>query len=409
VTRLAAKLVAQIRASGPITIADYMAACLGDPEHGYYMRREPFGRGGDFTTAPEISQIFGELLGLWAVAVWQAMGAPSPVALAELGPGRGTLMADAMRATCIRPAFGTAADIHLVETSPRLQAVQRQTLAGLDPAWCLRVEDLPAGPMILIANEFFDALPIRQFVRSNGGWAERMIGIGADGGLGFGLRPAMPVTPYLPSCSPHPSSYGEAKPRPEDPHPQGIRRVPESGPPLNPPIKSGEGDDNRGLGPTVCNEEVVREISPAALAIVETLSGRLMRDGGAALIIDYGHTEPGFGDTLQAVRHHHYDDVLAAPGESDLTAHVDFAALSAGAAKAGAFARPVLTQGEFLRRIGIAERAEALARGKDQATRSAIGSAVARLVEPRAMGELFKVLAISSPGLALPGFDDTSG
>ena len=193
-TPLGEKLIARIRAAGPMTVAEYMAACLGDPADGYYMRREPFGRDGDFITAPDVSQMFGELIGLWAVATWTAMGAPSPFVLAELGPGRGTLMADLLRAATVRPGFLDAAEVHLVETSPRLREVQAETLAaaGLPIAWHLRVDDLPSGPLILVANEFFDALPIRQFVKTAGGWAERMVGIGDDGGLAFGLRTATP-------------------------------------------------------------------------------------------------------------------------------------------------------------------------------------------------------------------------
>ncbi len=165
-TPLAEKLAARIRANGPITVADYMAACLGDPEFGYYLAREPFGRGGDFVTAPEVSQMFGELIGAWAVLAWQAMGAPAAFVLAELGPGRGTLMADLIRAARVRPAFGAAARLHLVETSPRLRDIQRQTLAaaGVEATWHERIDDLPPGPLIVVANEFFDALPIRQFV-----------------------------------------------------------------------------------------------------------------------------------------------------------------------------------------------------------------------------------------------------
>src|SRR5262249_23508801 len=190
VTPLGERLAARIRANGPITVADYMAACLGDPDYGYYMRREPFGRGGDFVTAPEVSQIFGELIGAWCLAAWQAMGSPAPFILAELGPGRGTLMADILRTARLRPPFLAAARVHLVEMSPRLRDAQRIALTQSAErlAWLDRVEDLPRGPIILIANEFFDALPIRQFVRTPDGWAERMVGLSGNGGeLVYGL------------------------------------------------------------------------------------------------------------------------------------------------------------------------------------------------------------------------------
>jgi NADH dehydrogenase [ubiquinone] 1 alpha subcomplex assembly factor 7 len=205
VTALGERLAAAMRTGGPMTVADYMAACLGDPADGYYMRREPFGRAGDFVTAPEVSQMFGELIGLFAVATWEAMGRPARFVLAELGPGRGTLMADLLRAAKLRPAFLAAAEVHLVETSPRLKALQTEALAssGAAVTWHGRVDDLPAGPLIVVANEFFDALPIRQFVKAEGGWAERMVGLDADGRLAFGLR-AVEALPHL--------SRGETRP-----------------------------------------------------------------------------------------------------------------------------------------------------------------------------------------------------
>ena len=353
-TPLAEKLAAEIRAAGPMTVADFMAACLADPEHGYYMRREPFGRAGDFITAPEVSQIFGELIGLWAVAVWEMMGGPRPFVLAELGPGRGTLMADMLRTALIKPDFLRAADLHLVEISPRLREVQRATLARTAMAlhWHSRVEDIPPGPAIIIANEFFDALPIRQFQWQSQQWTERVVGIGADGGLAFGLVPVEQRAPAVPL-------------------PDGA----------------------------------VIETSPLGKAAMTAIAGRLVRDGGAALVVDYGSIDPSHGDTLQAVRAHKHDDPLAAPGEADITAHVDFAALRRAAEAAGATARPVMRQGEFLIRLGLVDRANVLGRGKDAKTRDAIASGIGRLAGPKAMGDLFKVLAISRPGLKLPVFD----
>lgn len=352
-TPLARKLAAQIRATGPITIAEYMAACLGDPEHGYYMHRDPFGRQGDFVTAPEISQMFGELIGLWCLAAHAALGSPTRFCLAELGPGRGTLMADVLRAARIRPSFGDAAEIVLVETSPRLRAAQEQALSGLHrrPAWIADVGDLPAVPLIVVANEFFDALPIRQLQRTAEGWAERMVGLDRKGGLAFGLRPCQIAGPNL--------------------YPLGA----------------------------------VVELRPADGAIVGRLAEQIAGLGGAALIIDYGHAAPGAGDTLQAVRAHRYDSVLSCPGEADLTAHVDFSALATAAESAGAVPRMVLTQREFLLRLGLAERAERLAAGKDEPVRAAVFAARDRLAGEAAMGRLFKVLGISSAGVTLPPFD----
>ncbi|HZP18994.1 MAG TPA: SAM-dependent methyltransferase [Bauldia sp.] len=373
---LAAKLRALIRAGGPISVAQYMAICLGDPEHGYYRTTEPFGRGGDFITAPEVSQMFGELIGAWTVATWEAMGAPERFVLAELGPGRGTLIADLLRAARVRPAFLAAAEVHLVETSRRLRAVQRETLRDVATAWHDDDATLPDGPLIAVANEFFDALPVHQFVRTKSGWAERMVGLGGDGELVFGLGPVV-ADPH-----PHPSSSsGEARPKPED-------------------------DEKRTLRAALNVGAAVVETSPAAQAIMQALAARIAAQRGAALVIDYGYEGPAAGDTLQAVRKHRYDDLLAHPGEADLTAHVDFGALRRAAEAAGARAGPLLTQGEFLGRLGLIERTERLARGKDEATAAAIAEAARRLAGLEAMGDLFKAMAISQPGLALPIFGE---
>jgi NADH dehydrogenase [ubiquinone] 1 alpha subcomplex assembly factor 7 len=369
VTPLGARIATLIARTGPITVADYMAMCLGDPEHGYYTTREPFGRGGDFVTAPEVSQVFGELIGLWAVATWLAMGSPPSFVLAELGPGRGTLMADLLRAARVRAGFATAASVHLVETSPRLRALQEAALAGVAVTWHDDIGTLPAGPAIVVANEFFDALPVRQFVRTADGWAERMVGLDAEGRLAFGLR-AVSGEPGSPDPSPGRSAA----------------------------TLSHEG---RGLG-----AESILEVSPAGTAIMAALAGRIGGQGGALLAIDYGYEGPAFGDTLQAVRGHASADPLAEPGLADLTAHVDFAALARTAIAEGARPRPVIGQGAFLARLGIAARAARLAAGKDAATVAAIEAAVGRLTAPEAMGTLFKVLAVSHSGLALPAFDD---
>jgi NADH dehydrogenase [ubiquinone] 1 alpha subcomplex assembly factor 7 len=354
VTPLAEKIAAHIRAAGPITVADYMALCLADREFGYYMRREPFGRTGDFVTAPEVSQIFGELIGLWTIAVWEMMGGPRPFVLAELGPGRGTLMADLLRTARIKPDFLAAADIHLVEISPRLREIQNATLAPskLAAHWHNDIEDIPKGPTIFIANEFFDALPIRQFQWIDKQWTERMIGLSADGGLTFGLATV-------------------------EQRPPGV------------PLPEGS----------------IIEASPSGKAAMATIAERLKQHNGAALIVDYGSAQPGTGSTLQAVRAHKYDDPLATPGEADVTAHVDFAALARAATAAGATPRALMGQGEFLIRLGLVDRANVLGRGKDKKTRDAIAAGIERLAAPKAMGTLFKVLAISAPKLKLPVFD----
>jgi NADH dehydrogenase [ubiquinone] 1 alpha subcomplex assembly factor 7 len=354
VTPLAEKLVRHIRVAGPIPIADYMAVCLADPEYGYYMRREAFGGAGDFITAPEVSQIFGELIGIWSVAVWEMMGSPKRFILAELGPGRGTLMADLLRTAKIKPAFVKAADIHLLEISPRLIDIQKQSLlpTGMAIHWHARLNDIPAGPAIIIANEFFDALPIHQFVWTGGHWTERVVGVDDSGRLTLGQRAV-------------------------DQRPPGV------------PLPDG----------------TVVEASPAARAAMTTIAERLKRDGGAALVVDYGSAKPAGNSTLQAVRAHKHDDLFAAPGEADVTAHVDFAALARAATEAGAEARPLMRQGEFLIRLGLVERANVLGRGKDARTRDTIASGIERLAGPKAMGDLFKVLAVSQRGLHLPVLD----
>jgi NADH dehydrogenase [ubiquinone] 1 alpha subcomplex assembly factor 7 len=385
VTPLGERIAALIRLDGPMSIADYMALCLGDPGHGYYMRREPFGRAGDFVTAPEVSQMFGELIGAWTVATWEAMGSPSPLALVELGPGRGTLMKDALRVARLRPTFLEAASIHLVETSPRLREIQRDTLAGTAVTWHASLDEVPDAPTILVANEFFDALPIRQLVRTAAGWAERVVGLADDGSLAFGLRPLSTPTTSSSGLTGGSGSEGQTS----------KRQAMANDPPLKPA-------DDVGEGATV-------ELSPASVAIASTLAARLARNTGAALVIDYGYEGPATGDTLQAVARHRYVPPLESPGEADLTAHVDFAALAEATRAAGALPRPLLTQGQFLARLGLDARAEALKRGKDPATSAAIDAAVARLAGPEAMGKLFKVLAITSRGLVPPAFEDKSG
>jgi NADH dehydrogenase [ubiquinone] 1 alpha subcomplex assembly factor 7 len=360
-TPLEAEIRRQIARNGPITVAHYMDLCLGHPEHGYYTTRDPLGRAGDFTTAPEISQMFGELIGLWAVAVWQQMGSPDGLRLVELGPGRGTLMADALRASKVVPGFCQAATVHLVEISEVLRQRQQDALreADVPVLWHDDLQNVPYGPSIILANEFFDALPVHQAVRQDDGWYERVVEIDGVDKLVFGIGRA--------------------------------------------PIAHFDGVLPRHL----------RQASVGAIyewrtdsAVLEV--GRRVAHGGAALIVDYGHVESALGDTFQAVRSHAFANPLIAPGQADITAHVDFQALATTAESVGAKALGPLQQAQFLRRIGIEHRAAVL---KSQATREVaaeIDAARERLTArgPKGMGQLFKVLGLAHPALVtLPGFE----
>lgn len=345
----------RIAQQGPLSLSEYMALCLGHPEHGYYRKQDPLGARGDFITAPEISQMFGEMLGLWSVATWRSLGAPSPFMLVELGPGRGTLMADVIRAASQDAGFVDAAKIWLVETSPALRREQAARVSGAN--WADTLREVPNGPVILVANEFFDALPIRQFHRTNDGWRERMVGLAGDA-LSFGLAP--------PSSLPQSISASRAKDAPEG---------------------------------------AIVEFSPASESVAAEIGARLADRPGAALLIDYGYGEeaaPANGaDTFQALKAHEFTDPLAAPGEADLTAHVNFTALGRAASNAGAEAHDLTTQGVFLSSLGIRERLNALAaRHPDSAME--LSSQVARLISPDQMGQLFKVLALTSRGVAPP-------
>ena len=350
----------RIALKGPLTVAEYMAEVLGHPRFGVYACRDPIGAAGDFTTAPEISQMVGELVGLWCAVVWRSMGEPDPIRLVELGPGRGTLMADALRAARGVPAFRAAIRLHLVETSARLRTGQRQALAECDlqrdPAWHESLAGVPDGPLVVVANEFFDALPIRQFERTRMGWCERLVGIDAGGGLRFVLAPS-PSPPIPPNLT-------------------------------DAPIGS------------------VVEIRPAAAGIAHELGRRVARFGGAALIVDYGHAESAAGDTLQAVRRHRYLDPLDAPGTADLTAHVDFQVLARAAADGGARTWGPVPQGRFLESLGIGARAGALSGNATPGQAADIRAAHRRLVDPVEMGTLFKILAVAHPDLPPPsGFE----
>ncbi len=356
-TPLAQELARLIRDEGPISVSSYMALCLGHPRHGYYMKQDPFGAAGDFTTAPEISQVFGELIGLWAATVWRMMGEPASLRLVELGPGRGTLMQDLLRAARVLPGFREALSLHLVETSPVLREKQCETLApsGITPQWHERVEQALDGPAIVLANEFLDALPLDQFVLTPEGWRERLVGLDGEGQLVFGL--------------------------------------------------AGEPDRAISLPAPV---GAVLEQPAAALDLVATVARHVAAEGGAALFVDYGPVRSGFGDTLQGLRQHAFADPLAEPGDADLTVHVDFARMAAAGLRAGVAAHGPVPQRDFLLALGLQKRVEALSRRATPAQAEALSAGAARLVETgeTAMGELFKVLAVADPRLPLlPGFD----
>jgi NADH dehydrogenase [ubiquinone] 1 alpha subcomplex assembly factor 7 len=359
---IADKIVRRIRAEGPLTVAAYMAMALHDPEGGYYTRRGPIGTAGDFTTAPEISQIFGELIGLWCAELWERAGRPDPVILAELGPGRGVLMSDLLRAAGAVPEFRSALRVFLVEASPVLRAEQERHLRQVKPAWVTRIEELPDGPMLIVANEFLDALPIRQFVRGIGGWSERMVTVNSEDQLVFIDSPESPTASLLV---------------------QGSRRQSSPG--------------------------TIVEICPAALAVAGALGSRLARQPGAALFIDYGHFPTVPGSTLRALRHHRPVSALAAPGTADLSSHVDFAAFAEAARTAGAKVHGPVGQGRFLTALGVGLRFAALSERATQAQRRSLESGVRRLLDPGEMGDLFKAMALVSPDLPSPaGFDPTS-
>ncbi|MDA0368063.1 MAG: SAM-dependent methyltransferase [Proteobacteria bacterium] len=356
-TPLGAHLRQMIAINGPITVARFMAEALGNPDHGYYMTRDPFGATGDFITAPEVSQMFGELFGAWCADLWRQMGMPSPVALIEVGPGRGTLMSDALRATRQIRGFHAALNIHLVETSPLLRARQASALAAYDVRWHDAVDDVPTGPAIVVANELFDALPIHQFQFADGQWHERLIEFAEDGAFRFVLDPTGARFP-------------------------GLNRF--ADPPPN----------------------AIAEICPSGAALALQLAGRLAGHPGAALIVDYGHVQPGFGDTVQGVRAHRAQDIFDAPGTVDICAHVDFAALRDAAHDGGARVWGPVAQGAFLTQLGIETRAAALTAASPTDSAS-IAADMHRLTGPNEMGRLFKVLALTSAGLEPAGFDDT--
>ncbi|WP_274628003.1 class I SAM-dependent methyltransferase [Arvimicrobium flavum] len=358
-SRLKSRIVGLIEALGPLPVSEYMALCLSDPQDGYYMTRPPFGREGDFTTAPEISQMFGELIGAWIAATWQAIGAPEQTMVVEIGPGRGTLMKDIARTLGkIAPDLGESGGFRLIETSERLAATQAATLgqaARQRFEWHKDIDELPAKPMIIVGNELFDAIPVRQYVKTAGGWRERAVGADGAGNLQF---------------------------------------------------VAGAGSVDASLLPpdaAAAPEGAIVELAPARSALMQKVAERIAGHGGAGLFIDYGHATSAVGDTLQALLKHAYDDPLAHPGEADLTTHVDFAALAQAARHAGLQAH-LLAQGDFLLRMGLLERAGKLGANASQEVRDRLTGEVERLAAPDQMGQLFKVLAIMPPGVAAPGF-----
>lgn len=345
-TALAESLKRRIRQDGPLTVAAYMAECLMHPAHGYYTTRTPFGAKGDFITAPEISQMFGELVGLCLAQSWLDQGAPAPFALVELGPGRGTLMADLLRATRSVPGFHAGMRLMLHEASPALRAVQAKTLQGHAPQWFDSIDALPDLPLFLVANEFFDALPIHQYVRQAGLWHERLVGLQGDD-LAFGLSPDPTHQPPAPQFAPEPDG-------------------------------------------------TLVETCPMARPYRQAMAARLSAHGGLALIVDYGGWRSK-GDTLQAMKDHAYTDPLAEPGRADLTAHVDFEALALGWPHTH-----YTTQGAFLTALGIKARTERLAAGLSGVALERHLAAHRRLTEAAEMGSLFKVLALTGPDAPPP-------
>ncbi len=360
-TKVATFIKSVIREQGPICVAEYFRLALTGHPESYYMRQEPFGAGGDFITAPEISQVFGECIGLWCADIWRQLGAPEEFTLVELGPGRGTLMKDMLRAGRVVTGFVEAAHVVLVEASPRLEAVQAETLGeqcARTIRWHRRFEEIKSGGcIIVVANEFFDALPIRQWVKTASGWRERVVGLDEVGRFCFGINTEIDAAALVPET---------------------LSDVPMH---------------------SIFENSVDRV--DAALAI-----GAAIRAGsGAALVVDYGHDVPGVGDTLQGVKNHRFVDVLEEPGLADITSHVDFSVLANAFDQCGLAVPKIATQADFLLRLGAAERTHRLKRTAGAEQKAQLDSAQIRLTAPGAMGNLFKVLGAASPnGAVAAGF-----
>ncbi|MEH2479184.1 NADH dehydrogenase [ubiquinone] 1 alpha subcomplex assembly factor 7 [Nitrobacteraceae bacterium AZCC 2146] len=354
-----------IKSAGPMPVWRYMQLCLTHPQYGYYVSRDPLGREGDFTTAPEVSQMFGELLGLWSASVWRAIGSPPFLNLIELGPGRGTMMADALRALRVLPPLYQALSIHLVEINPVLRDKQKATLSGArNIAWHDSIDTVPAGPSVILANEYFDVLPIHQVVKRESGWHERTVEITDDGQLIFGASP-------------------DPLPRFEVLLPPLVRAAP--------------------VG-------AVFEWRPDTE--IMKIASRVRDEGGAALIVDYGHTRSDAGDTFQAIARHSFTDPLKNPGQADVTAHVDFQALGRAAEDVGARVHGPVPQGEFLKRLGIETRAVTLMAKASPEVSEDVAGALKRLIDGGrgGMGSMFKVIGISDPGIpTLVALSDDTG
>ena len=351
-----------IKSAGPMPVWRYMQLCLTHPQYGYYVSRDPLGREGDFTTSPEVSQMFGELLGLWAASVWRTIGSPPLLHLVELGPGRGTMMADALRALRVLPPLYQALNVHLVEINPVLREKQKAALQGVRSVqWHDSIDSLPSGPCVILANEYFDVLPVHQAIRRDTGWHERTVEIADDGQLQFGASP-------------------EPIPRFELLLPPLVRAAP--------------------VG-------AVFEWRPDAE--IMKIASRVRDQDGAALIIDYGHLRSDAGDTFQAIARHSFTDPLKNPGQADVTAHVDFQALVRAAEDLGVRVHGPVPQGDFLKRLGIETRAVTLMAKASHEVSEDISGALKRLVGGGrgGMGSMFKVLAVSEPHLTdLAGFRD---
>lgn len=358
-TALLDLIKAEIRDNGPMDLGRYMGLCLGHPTHGYYMTRDPLGVQGDFTTAPEISQLFGDVIGGWLADAWVKMGAPDPFYLVECGPGRGTLMADILRVTKTLPAFHAAAKIHLIEMSPILREKQQETLSGYDVTWHDDFGEVPAdAPLILIGNEFLDALPIRRFMHLKRGWQEEVVRLDEKGDLTLGLVPA---------------DHGM------------VAMIP---PMLLKPAK------------TECIE-----ISPVLNQYLKSIYEHIGMTTGIALFIDYGYPQTACGKTLQAVKKHHSVSIFDAPGETDLTAHVNFETVGTFAMQQGLTVHGPVPQGDYLRRVGIEARMAVLNKNATDRQIEDLKKSINRLTGYDQMGQLFKVMAIASnPALNLEGF-----
>lgn len=345
------RLKALIAATGPLSIPQYMDLCLHDPQEGYYATRPALGAQGDFITAPLVSQMFGEIIGIWLIETWRGLGRPASFRLVEMGPGDGTLMVDIQRTVRTDAGFLAAQDLWLVETSTPLKSLQAEKLEGVG-SWAASLAEVPTGaPLLVVANELLDCLPVSQFVRTPAGWSERGVGLDDAGNLTFGLMGSLPA-----------SAFPDA--------PAGV----------------------------------LIEVSAAQQDLARTLAQRVLTDGGAALLIDYGRSEPGFGDTLQALKAHEKVSPLTEPGAADLTVHADFPAVIAAAASEGLPVWPILTQAAFLMKMGVMERAEALAAAQPGRF-DTLERQLNRLLSPQEMGDLFKVVCLAQPGLTPPVFE----